>query len=172
MGRSAMRLCLLGLLGAVIAGCTQTTPPGEPSPPTASLRIQVAALCALPAVGHVDDEPFVSPSVVSGFTFTSLGGDPIYQQERAGLGLRFSDPGLEVVFPRPSGFAILTLVALAQPIEVTAIDSAGTALATFKVPNTGSAAKSIYVPGPDLATIRLTGGNNEPVVFSVCVDGD
>jgi hypothetical protein len=130
-----------------------------------------ASTCATPAIQPmppVNGQLFVSPTTINGFVFNSLGGNPIYILEVSGLGIRFDPIGLTIRLPQRSSYAIVELGVFSTDVVVEGFDFVGMPLFAVTVPHTGISNKMVTVSGPNLATIRLTGGNNEGVVFSIC----
>jgi hypothetical protein len=138
---------------------------GVPMPAPASF----CATLAIQPIPPVDDQPFVSPTTINGFVFTSLGGSPIYNVEFGTLlGLRFDPLGLTIRLPKKSRYAMVELGVLSTDVVVEGFDIGGTKLFSVKVPHTGISTTMVTVSGPNLETIALTEGQGEGVVFSIC----
>jgi hypothetical protein len=158
------KFLLILALTAIMSGVCFGGHRGVPLPTPAS----VCATAAIQNPPPADNDPFVSPTIINGFVFNSLGGFPIYNQEISGLGIRFDPLGLTIRLPHRSSYAIVELGVFSTDVVVEGFDFVGMPLFAVTVPHTGISNKMVTVSGPNLATIKLTEGNNEGVVFSIC----
>jgi hypothetical protein len=158
------KFLLILALAASMSGVCFGGHRGVPQPTPAS----TCATAAIQPIPPADNDPFISPTIINGFVFNSLGGHPIYNLEVSGLGIRFERFGLTIRLPQSSSYAIVELGVFSTDVVVEGFDFVGMPLFSVTVPHTGTSNKMVTVSGPNLATIQLTGGNNEGVVFSIC----
>lgn len=83
-------------------------------------------------------------------------------------GLQFPDTGLEINLPLSAPWVRLRIGQFSSPYQVEAFDPGGTVVATFNmnVPNTYL---NLYLRGPDITYIRMTGGGNEGSLRIICI---
>jgi len=115
-------------------------------------------------------------SLGPGFTFAAIdfqdvpGGSTVsFVNETANeRGLQFPHSGLEIGLPVPVLWARLRVGQFAGPFTIDGVNTTGAVVSTFQMnfPNTY---RNVRLRGPDLFGIRLSGGDNEGSVVSVCV---
>jgi hypothetical protein len=118
------------------------------------------------------DNTVLGPS----FTFAAMdfqdipGGAAVsFVNETAGeRGLQFPHAGLEIDLPVPVLWARLRIGQFAGPYTIEGLDVTGAIVSNFQM-NFPNSYRNIRLRGPDLFTIRFTGGDNEGSVVSLCV---
>ena len=97
------------------------------------------------------------------------GASTSFVNETAGeRGLQFPHIGLEIDLPIPVLWARLRVGQFAGPYVIEGLDLAGAVVSNYQM-NAPNSYRNVRLRGPDLFTIRLTGGDNEGSVVSVCV---
>jgi hypothetical protein len=100
--------------------------------------------------------------------FQDVAPPPSLVKEAGGArGLRFPDAGLRVDFPVVVQRVRLHIGQFAGGFTIEALDLAGVALSTFSM-NTPGGFQVATLWGPDLVAVRLSGGDNEGEILSVC----
>jgi hypothetical protein len=172
-------LAILVLLPVMVA-CTNgtgssTSPSGTSDPgsesPTATPATSGPAGCASFAADPVDTQ-MGSSFTRDGYEFTSI--DTSFLPRTIDLGggtiaLEFGDGGLEIALPGVSGSVDLEAVARATPITVDGLDGGGAVVATVTLPQQSALAHYQLVAAA-ITKVRLTGGQNEGLLASICAD--
>lgn len=124
------------------------------------------AKCADVTTGHQDDDPFVSPTTVNGFTFTTT-GHAFYNLSGPGMLLQFPNSGLTITLPAPSCSVTLHLGGWAGPVTASAYATEGLALDSEVTPVLNQVVE-ITLTGHNITRVVLTGGGGEGGLLSVC----
>jgi hypothetical protein len=83
-------------------------------------------------------------------------------------GLQFPDEGMEVTLPLLVTSVRLRLGTFAGPVDIAALDSAGTVVSQKTVPGL-NAYTNVRMFGPEIATLRFKGGGNEGILVRLCI---
>jgi hypothetical protein len=151
-------------LTAIMSELCFGAPCGVPKPAASS----ICATAAIQTPPPNDNDPFISPTTINGFVITSL-GNAFYNLAASNLlGLQFDTAGLTIRLPHRSNYALVEVGAFSLDVLVEGFDIHGILVASVTVPHTGTSTAMVAVSGRNLETIKLSQGNNEGVVFSIC----
>jgi len=157
-----------------VHACSYPAVPQGPAVPcqghvNASRAATRAALICVDFSLFPDDTPLPGNFSLGGFVFQDKASPSgLFVNETNGRkGLQFSPQGVEVTLPSPVATVDLEVGAFGR-IEVAAVDSSGATVRKQTVPGSDAFVK-LKLSAPDIASLVVTGGNNEGMLAEVCV---
>ena len=119
---------------------------------------------------YPDNTPFPPIFTLAAFDFEQLGGGPQWFVNVTGAerGLQFPPQGMEITPPVPVGAVRFRIGTFNGPVDIAALDSAGTTVKTKTIPALNTYVNA-GIKAPEIASVVLTKGGNEGILVRVCV---
>lgn len=162
------------VLAMLLAACIPT-----PTPSSVSVKEGDEALEILEELrgsgqcvnfrGFADGTILLNPFTLDGFTFTGLGGfDTEIDTFDGERGLRFRNDGVQIDLPMPTSIVAMLVGSWASELDIVAQDSGGNMVAQTTLPGDNNI-HAVAFSDTDIATIVITGGDYEALVFTICI---
>jgi hypothetical protein len=115
-----------------------------------------------------DDTPFPPNFTLAAFDFDQLGGPQWFVNiTGAERGLQFPPQGMEITIPVPVRTVRFRIGTFNGPVDIAALDSAGTTVKTKTIPALNSYVTT-SIHAPEISSVVLTNGGSEGILVRIC----